>query len=150
VSLISVSFGIVALLSARVLNWKKERLELKTEMMRNAYLGSALFFIPYALYHSIPQGFVSLSWLFTALVYYLFSRLLKSRKYRWMALLTTIMTIIYVFIVDLVRVDPAFRIISFLVLGTALLLTSMIYTRRRSAGRKEGKQQAGSKEEQKS
>ncbi len=137
VTLISISFGLVALLSARILNWKKERLELKTELMRNAYLGSALFFIPYALYHSVPPGFVSISWLTTALIYYLASRLLKSRKYRWMALLTTIMTILYVFIIDLVQVNPAFRIVSFLVLGSALLLTSMIYTRRRLKERKE-------------
>ncbi|RKY91498.1 MAG: hypothetical protein DRQ13_11355, partial [Ignavibacteriae bacterium] len=47
---ISLSFGIVALISARILNWKKDQLELKTEQMRNAYLLSALFIIPYALY----------------------------------------------------------------------------------------------------
>jgi len=39
---ISVGFGIVALLSARILNWQKSRLELKTELMRNAYLLSVL------------------------------------------------------------------------------------------------------------
>ena len=43
---ISLSFGIVALLSARILNWKKDVLELKTEQMRNAYLLTALLIIP--------------------------------------------------------------------------------------------------------
>ena len=129
---ISISFGIVALLSARILNWKKDRLELKTEMMRNAYLASALFVLPYALYHVVPHGYVSLSWLGLALFYYIASRLLNNnRKYRWMALLTTILTIIYVFTVEVVTLDPAYRIVSFLVLGSALLTVSMIYSRRR-------------------
>jgi len=135
VGAVSASFGVVALLSARILNWKKGRLELKTEMMRNAYLATALFIIPYALYHTVPSGFVSLSWLCVAAAYYLFSRVLHNRKYRWMALLTTALTVLYVFFVDLVGVNPTFRIISFLVLGTALLVISMVYSRKRGRSR---------------
>jgi hypothetical protein len=132
VSAVSLSFGIVALLSARILNWKKERLELKTEMMRNAYLASALFVLPFALYHTVPAGYVSVSWLCLALFYYISSRLLnQNRKYRWMALLTTLLTIGYVFLVDLVGLDPTYRILSFLVLGSALLAISMVYSRRK-------------------
>lgn len=132
VGIISVSFGIVALVSARILNWQKDRLELRTELMRNSYLACALFVLPYALYHVMPSGYVSLSWLCLALFYYLTSRLLhNNRKYRWMALLTTILTICYVFTFELVGINPALRIVSFLVLGTALLGVSMIYSRRR-------------------
>ncbi len=134
VSMVSVSFGVVALLSARILNWQKDRLELKTEMMRNAYLASALFVIPYALYHSVPAGYVSISWLVVALLYFLMSRFLNNRKYRWMALLTTALTIVYVVFVDLVGVDPTIRIVSFLVLGVALLVISMLYSKRRLKG----------------
>jgi len=133
VSAVSISFGIVALLSARVMKWQQDRLELKTEMMRNAYLLSALFVIPYALYHTVPPGFVSLSWLCAAATYYLVSRLLhNNRKYRWMALLTTVLTILYVVFVDLVGVNPVFRVITFLVLGSALLVISMMYSRRKA------------------
>jgi uncharacterized membrane protein len=132
-SAVSLSFGVVALISARILNWQKDRLELRTEAMRYSYLGSALFVIPYALYHTVPSGFVSLSWLVVALLYYVISRLLNNRKYRWMSLLTISMTILYVVFVDMVGVDPTLRIISFLVLGTALLLISMFYTRRRAS-----------------
>jgi hypothetical protein len=128
---VSVSFGIVALLSARILNWKRDRLELKTEVMRNAYLGGALLFLPFALYNSVPPQFVSVSWLILASFYYVASRLLKSRKYRWMALLTTVLTILYLFIVDLTTVDPVVRIVSFLVVGIALLTISMIYSRKK-------------------
>ena len=130
--LASVSFGIVALLSARILNWQKDRLELKTDVMRTAYLACALLFLPYALYHVVPSGYVSLSWLGLASFYYIASRILKNRKYRWMALLTMSLTILYVFLVDLVGVDPALRIVSFLVLGSVLLAISMIYSRKRS------------------
>ena len=128
---VSVSFGIVALLSARILNWKRDRLELRTDLMRNAYLASALLFLPYALYNSVPPHFVSVSWLVLASFYYVASRVLKSRKYRWMALLTTLLTILYVFIVDLTTVDPVVRIVSFLVVGSALLAISMSYSRKR-------------------
>jgi uncharacterized membrane protein len=130
--LISISFGIVALVSARILNWRKDKLELKTEMMRNAYLASALFVLPYALYHVVPHEYVSVSWLGLALFYYIASRLLNNnRKYRWMALLTTMLTVCYVFLVELVGLDPTVRIISFLLLGTSLLAVSMIYSRKR-------------------
>ncbi len=132
VGVISISFGIVALLSARILNWRKDRLELKTELMRNAYLASALFVLPYALYHVLPRGYVSVSWLGLALFYYLASRLLNNnRKYRWMALLTTSLTVVYVFVFELVGLDPTVRIVSFLILGVALLAVSMIYSRNR-------------------
>jgi uncharacterized membrane protein len=131
-SAVSLSFGIVALISARILNWQRDRLELKTEAMRYAYLGSALFVIPYALYHTVPPGYVSLSWLVVALLYYVISRILNNRKYRWMSLLTISITILYVVFVDMVGVDATLRIVSFLVLGTALLLISMFYTRKRS------------------
>lgn len=128
---VSVSFGIVALLSARVLNWQRDRLELRTDLMRNAYLASALLFLPYALFSSVPPHFVSVSWLILASFYYIASRILKSRKYRWMALLTTLLTILYVFVVDLTTVDPVVRIVSFLVVGSVLLTISMIYSRKK-------------------
>jgi hypothetical protein len=133
VSIISIIFGLVALLSARILNWRKDRLELKTNMMRNAYLASAFFIIPYALYHTVPSAYVSMSWVLVAIFYFAMSVLLKNnRKYRWMALLTFCLTIGYVFIVDIVNLDPAFRILSFLVLGVALSWISILYARKRS------------------
>ena len=131
VSSVSVSFGIIALLSARVLNWQRDKLALRTELMRNAYLASALLFLPYALYNSVPPHLVSVSWLVLAALYYSASRILKSRKYRWMALLTMSLTILYVFVVDLTTVDPVVRIVSFLAVGSALLGISMIYSRKK-------------------
>ena len=67
---ISVGFGIVALVSARLLNWKRDRLELKTGLMRNAYLIGAFLVFPYALHHLMPGRGVALSWVGLSLAYY--------------------------------------------------------------------------------
>jgi len=133
VHVVSISYGVVAVATARILNWQKERLELKTEMMRNAYLACAFFIFPYALYHALPRGYVSISWIGIALFYYAMSILVKSRKYRWMAFLTVVLTIGRVLLVDSVSLEPAYRILSFLVLGIVMLLISLRYAKRRSA-----------------
>ncbi len=129
VSITSLSFGVVALLSARVLNWQQHRLELKTDKMRTAYLAAAFFIFPYALYHSVPNDYVSLSWLAVAVVYYVISLVLKNMKYRWMALLTFLLTALYLTIIGIIKLEPVFRIVSFLILGVVLLAISFIYAR---------------------
>lgn len=125
---VNLSFAVVALLTARVLNWQKDRLSLRTEFMRNVYLGAASIVIPYGLYHTVPKGWVSVSWLVASGLYFVASAVLQSRKYRWMGIGTILATIVYVFVVDLARLPPAYRIMSFLVLGVVLLGISIAYT----------------------
>ena len=129
--IISLSFGVVALLSARVMNWQKDRLELKTEYMRDAYLISAFFIGPYALYHAVPNEYVSLAWVGVAIFYYIMSVVINNKKYRWMALFTLLLTVIYIFIIGTIKLEPLYRIISFLVLGSVLIIISLFYTRMR-------------------
>lgn len=136
ISLVSISYGIVALLSARVLNWKKDRLSLKTEQMRNAYLLTALFIIPYSLYHSIPEGWVSISWISAAILYYMMSLILRNKKYRWMALLTLLLTLGYVFIIGITSSDPTYKIVSFIVLGAVMIIISLLYTKFKNSFKK--------------
>ncbi len=126
---VSLSFGIVALLSARILNWKKERLELRTDRMRDGYLISALFIIPYALFHSVPREFVSISWVGVALLYFLLSKLLNSKKYRWMAIATFLITIGYIFILAISDFELIYKVISFLFLGIVMLVISLLYAK---------------------
>lgn len=133
ISIVSISYGVVALLSARILNWKKDRLSLKTEQMRNAYLLTALFIIPYSLYHAIPEGWVSISWIAVAILYYAMSLILKNKKYRWMALLTLLLTLGYVFILGLTSSDTTYKIVSFVVLGAVMIIISLVYTRYRKS-----------------
>ncbi|MFC2102879.1 hypothetical protein ACFLSS_00455 [Bacteroidota bacterium] len=128
---ISLSFGLVALISARILNWQKDRLELTTEQMRNAYLLSALFIIPYSFYQMFPAGFVSLTWIALAIIYYMLSIMLNNKKYRWMALATYILTVIYVFILGFAGTDTTMTIISFVVLGATLIFVSISYARKK-------------------
>lgn len=133
---VNLSFALVALGIARILNWQKERLSLRTEFMRNVYLAAATLIIPYGLYHTVPKSFVSTSWLLAAGGYFVASLILQSKKYRWMAIGTIFATIAYVFVVDLSRLEPAYRILSFLVLGVVLIGLSTFYARQRSRAEK--------------
>jgi hypothetical protein len=133
---ISIGFGVVALLTARILGWQQERLELRTEMMRNAYLASAFIVFPYSLYHLVPRAYVTVSWVGVAVTYYLMNLIVRSPKYRWMGHLTLLLTALYVIVIGIFQLAPAYRIASFLVLGTVLLGVSLIFTQVRS--RKKG------------
>ncbi|MDR3668155.1 MAG: hypothetical protein P4L35_15035 [Ignavibacteriaceae bacterium] len=128
-SYVSLSFGAIALTSARILKWKQDTLELKTEQMRNAYLIITLLFIPFVLYNIMPEGFAALSWVGVAVLYYIFSLMLESRKYRWMAVLTLLMSIIYISILGLTSSELIYKIMSFLVLGSVLIAISVLYGR---------------------
>ncbi len=129
VASVSLSFGIVALLSARIMNFQKNRLQLQTEMMRNAYLGSAFFILPWAMYHIVSPAWVIVSWISIALLYFGLSRLLSNVKYRWMGIGTMMVTVIYIFIIGIQNPDPFLRIASFLILGLSLLGISVMYNK---------------------
>ncbi len=128
---ISIGFGIVALLSARILNWQKSRLELHTELMRNAYLVSAFLIFPYALYHLVPAAYVALAWIALATIYYTLNLIVNNRKYRWMGHATLLLTTLYLIVGGAGRFEASYRIVSFLALGTVLLVVSLSFTRSR-------------------
>lgn len=132
---ISIGFGIVALLTARLLNWQKGRLELRTEAMRNAYLAGAFAIFPYALHHLVAPGYVALSWIGLAVLYYGLNLIVNNPKYRWMAHATLGLTTAYLALASGSRIAPVHRIVSFLALGTVLLAVSLIFTRVRSRQR---------------
>jgi len=119
-------------LSARILNWKKDQLELQTEQMRNAYLVAALLIIPYSLYHMMPSEYVAFGWIAIAIIYYLLSVLLKNTKYRYMSIATYLMTVLYVLVIGITSEETTSKILSFLVVGTALIILSIIYARNRN------------------
>lgn len=132
---ISLGFGVVALVSARILNWQKERLELKTALMRNAYLLSAFVVFPYALYHLVPARQVGLAWVGLALGYYALNFLVQNQKYRWMGHATLLLTTCYLVVLGTSGLEPLYRVLSFLVLGTVLLIVSLVFTRLRKRQR---------------
>jgi hypothetical protein len=128
---ISLGFGVVALVTARLLSWKQERLELRTGIMRNAYLVAAFLIFPYALYHFVPGAWVSITWVGAALLYYLLAAFLHNKKYRWMGHGTLLLTVLYLAVVGISRLEPFFRNLSLLVLGAVLLIVSLVFTKLR-------------------
>lgn len=125
---ISIGLGVVALLTARILHWQQERLDLRTELMRNAYLASGFVIFPYATYHLVATVWVPVSWVAVAVAYYVMNLVVRSPKYRWMGHLTLLLTAFYMIVVGIFQLGPAYRIASFLVLGSVLLIVSLIFT----------------------
>ncbi len=128
--LINISFSIVALITARILNWKKERLTITTEIIRNFYLIVAFLIVLYTLYHLVPNQYITLSWTIAAVLYFAFSMLLKNVKYRYMALGTMIAAALYLFIVDLARIGLVYRVIALLFLAIISIGLSFYYTKK--------------------
>jgi uncharacterized membrane protein len=126
---VNFCFAFVALASARVMNWQKERLTLQTEMLRNVYLTVAFLLIFYGLSQVVPRQYVTLSWTLTAVGYFVMSYILKSKKYRLMATCAMLVTVVYLFVVDLANLDPLFRVAAFLFLGLVAVVISLYYTR---------------------
>lgn len=127
--LLFLIFGVTGLFSARILNWKKEKLKLKTELMRNLYLIISMISFPYALAQGVPQQYVSLSWGLVVLLYFLISAILNIKKYRWMAIMTLGLIVLRIFIIDTVKFDPIYRVLTFMVLAVIILIISLVYAR---------------------
>ncbi len=143
----NLSFALVGHASARIINWQKERLTLRTEMLRNVYLGIGFVFVLYGLYHAVPSQYVTMSWAAAAVVYFLISLALRNIKYRWLAINSMVVTIAYLFLRDLTRLESKYLVPALLSVGIAALAISLYYARsRRTPGRSENSQagQSGS------
>jgi hypothetical protein len=127
---VNFSFALISLISARIINWKRSRLQIKTDLIRNLYLAEGFFMVLYALSHAVPRQFVTLSWTMAALIYFLLSFILKNVKYRYMALGTMICAAFYLFIVDLARIEIIYRVLALLFLAAISIGISIYYTNR--------------------
>ena len=134
---VNYSFALVALTTARILNWKKTGLEIKNELLRNIYLVIAFVMILYASYHSLPVKFITLSWTIIAIFYFVLSLAIKNVKYRYMALGTMMAAAIHLFVQDLARIEIVYRVIAFLFMAIISLFISVYYTRKLKKGQKE-------------
>jgi hypothetical protein len=127
---VNFSFALISLISARIINWKRSRLQIKTDLIRNLYLTVGFFMVLYALFNALPRQFVTLSWTMAALLYFLLSFILKNVKYRYMALGTMICAAFYFFIVDLSRIELIYRVLALLFLAAISIGISIYYTNR--------------------
>lgn len=135
---INFAFAAVALTTARVMNWKKKRLEIQTELIRNLYLFAGFIMTLISLYKAVPAKFITLSWTLSALLFFILSILLSNVKYRWLAITTMIVTAIYLFMFDMKNISIGIRIVALLFLAIISLGISIYYTRRTKIKEAEG------------
>ena len=129
-SSVNFSFALIALISARIINWKKSRLQIKTDLIRNLYMIEGFIMMLIALLNAVPKQFVTFSWTMGALIYFIISLLLKNIKYRYMALGTMICSAFYLFIVDLARIEIIYRVLALLFLAAISIGISIYYNNR--------------------
>ena len=128
-NLTDFTFMLVPYISARVINWKKERLNIKTEFVRNLYLISGFIMTLIAFYHASPSSYVTASWIFAAVLLFLLSLLMKNIKYRWLAIATMVASAIRLIFVDMSSIDIGYRVLVFLILAIISITVSIFYTK---------------------
>ena len=123
------SFMLVAFITARFINWQKERLNIKTEHIRNLYLVSGFVMTLVAFYHAIPSSYITGSWICAAILFFIVGRLINNIKYRWLAIATLVASGLKLIFVDLANIDIVFRILMFLLLAIISISVSILYTK---------------------
>jgi hypothetical protein len=134
---INFSFALVALGSARILNWKKQRLEIRTELIRNLFLFSGAIMVLFSLHEAVSPNFVTLSWTLSAMVFFILSVVIRNMKYRWLAIITMVVTVFYLFIVDLSNISLGYRIVALMFIAAISLGISIFYSRRQKSNKDE-------------
>lgn len=130
VDVINFAFAFTAFATARILSWKKERLTLETEVFRNVYLFVVFFMVLFSLNHALPSQYVTLAWTASAIVFFILSIVLGKIKYRWMSILTIVVTGGHLFFIDLGQMEIGYRVIAFLVFAVISMGVSLYYTKR--------------------
>lgn len=126
---INFSFMLVAFVTARIINWKKERLNIKTEFIRNLYLVAGLLMTLIAIYKAVPPSYITVTWIFAAILFFLISRLINNVKYRWLAIGMIVISGIKLIFVDMSDIDIGFRVLVFMLLAIISLTVSILYTK---------------------
>jgi hypothetical protein len=134
----NISFTLIAIASARILNWKQNRLELKTETIRNFYLVITFFVMLYTLNNAVASDYITISWGLAAVGYMIMSAILRNVKYRWLAFLTLLSAVIHLFIFDISKMGVGYRILAFVFVGLTILGVSFYYTKKLKIGKIDG------------
>jgi len=129
---VNFTFALVALLTARLLNWQKERLTIKTEALRNIYLVAAFFMMLLAFYKAVPKQFITLSWVGVSALYFILSILIRNIKYRYMAMGSLFVAIAYLLLIDMKHMEVGLRVVAFLIVAVISLVGSLYYSNLRA------------------
>lgn len=135
ISWMTSGFGIIALISARVINWQKERLELKTKNLWNFYLLIAFLIFPLIIYSNLSSHYVGIALIILAFIYYTIGKLIDNKKYRIMTSGTLVLSLIYIMIFALTTDESDYRVISFLLVSFSLIIISIVYAKERFKGK---------------
>jgi len=130
VNITNFSFALAALATARILHWRKDQLTLKTDIIRNMYLLLACAMILYGLNQALPRNYVTMAWTATAIGFFLLSIIFGNIKYRYLSILTIVITGGHLFFVDLGQLDILYRVIAFLSFAMITLGVSLYYTKK--------------------
>ena len=131
----NISFTLIAIASARILNWKQNRLELKTASIRNFYLIITFFVMLFTLNQAVAVDYITISWGLAAVAYMIMSAILRNVKYRWLAFLTLLAAVIHLFIFDISKMGVGYRILAFIFVGITILGVSFYYTKKLKSGK---------------
>jgi hypothetical protein len=126
---INFTFLLVAYISARIINWKKERLNIKTEMVRNLYLFAGLIMTLVSFYHVSLPPYRTVSWMLAALILFVLSIILKNIKYRWLAIAVVGASAMRLVIVDMSTINVGLRVLVFMLLAIFSITVSILYTK---------------------
>ena len=126
---INLSYMLVAFVSARILNWKKERLNIKTEMVRNFYLLAGFVMTLVTFYYLFPVSYITASWIFAPVLFFYLIQFLIRKKYRWLAIASLVASAIRLLFIDMKNVDIGYRVLIFLALAIISITVSILYTK---------------------
>ena len=113
-----------------VMNWKKERLKLKSEFIRNLYLIAGFIMTLIAFYNVMPKSLITVSWISVAVLFFILGYLFKNIKYRWLAIATMLTSAINLLVVDMSHMNIGARVLIFLLLAVISISISIIYTKK--------------------
>ncbi|MBI2967811.1 MAG: hypothetical protein HYY40_08360 [Bacteroidetes bacterium] len=130
VNIINFSFALVVFITARVINFKKQLLNLETNYLRNMYLLVMFGMVLYSLHHALPDKYITLSWTIAAIVFFILHLILDNVKYRLMTIFAIISAAFRLFLVDLSKIPFSYRMMAFLFLAVISISVSVYFYRK--------------------
>ena len=84
----------------------------------------------FGLSHALPSQYVTIAWTGAAIAFFVLSILLRKIKYRWMSILTIIVTAGHLLFIELAQMKIGYRVVAFLAFAIISLAVSLYYTKR--------------------
>ena len=121
--------AIGAFLAVSVIYKSLAKLPYKGERLYHLYLLAAVFLMFWFLGIKLEGAWVSVAWSILALTVIGYGFAYVDKVARTAGIIILLVTVLKVFIYDLSKLDVIYRVLSFMVLGVILLLTSFAYSR---------------------